>query len=326
MTTVAAAEPSRPSEPAPTAPPVPTRRRRGLSRRGRAWAKVIAGAVVVGGFVLAALWAPLPFSPTESHPLQTFQPPNGTFWFGTDNAGLDVFSRTIAAAKTDVPIALAGVLIAALIGTPLGVLLSLRNKLTETIMRLLDLFQALPLLIVTIVLVAISGGGGGGPTIIIAIALANLPLFIRLVRSEALTVRTLRFIEATEGFGASVWRVSFRHVLPNVAPIALAQFSISSGLAIIVIAALGYLGIGVQPPTPTWGSMINNGAQFLGNGDWWLLTFPAIAISVMVISLNLIADGLRSVLVEPADSSRAARRAARRANANSAAPSDGAAS
>lgn len=282
-----------------------------MTRRSRAVAKIVTGVVMVGGFVLAALFAPLPYSPTASHPLQTFQSPNGRFWFGTDDAGLDVFSRTIAAAKTDVPIALAGVLLAALVGTPLGVLLSMRNRITETIMRLLDLFQALPLLIVTIVLVAISGSSGGRLAIIVAIALANFPLFIRLVRAEALTVRTRRFIEAVEGFGASVWRVSFRHVLPNVMPIALAQFSISSGLAIIVIAALGYLGIGVQPPTPTWGSMINNGAQFLGNGDWWLLTFPAIAISVTVISLNLFADGVRSILAEPADSSRAARRAAR---------------
>jgi len=285
----------------------PSTKRRG-SRRRRAQVKVAIGGVIVAGLVLAALFAPLPFNPTKPNPLDTFRHPGGQHWFGTDDAGLDVFSRTIAAAKTDVPIALAGVLIAAFIGTPLGVLLSARNRLTELVMRLLDLFQALPLLIVTIVLVAVSGGKSPA-AIVIAIALANTPLFIRLVRAEALTVRARRFIEAAEGYGASVWRVAFRHVLPNVAPIALAQFSISSGFAIIVIAALGYLGIGVRPPTPTWGLMINDGAQYIGNGYWWLLTFPAIAISIMVISLNLIADGVRSILTEPADG---ARRSARR--------------
>jgi peptide/nickel transport system permease protein len=297
----------------------PRTRRRPMSRRTKARIKVIAGVIVVGGLVLAALWAPLPYDPTTPHPLDTFRHPGGKFWFGTDDAGLDVFSRTIAAAKTDVPVALAGVLMAGIVGTPLGVLLSIRNKFTELLMRLLDLFQALPLLIVTIVLVAVSGNGGSLLAIIIAIALANTPLFIRLVRAEALTVRARRFVEAAEGFGASMWRVSFRHIMPNVMPIALAQFSISSGFAIIVIAALGYLGIGARPPTPTWGSMINDGAQFIGNGDWWLLTFPAIAISVMVISLNVIADGLRSMLTEPADDGRRARKAAKAARTANAA-------
>ena len=112
-------------------------------------------------------------------------------------------------------------------------------------MRFLDLFQALPLLIVTIVIVAVSGNSGSALAIVVAIALANTPLFIRLVRAESLVVRSRRFIEAAEAFGASRARVAFRHVMPNIAPIVLAQFSISSGFAIIVIAALGYLGIGV---------------------------------------------------------------------------------
>jgi peptide/nickel transport system permease protein len=208
-----------------------------------------------------------------------------------------VFSRTIAAAKTDVPIAIAGVLISGVIGTPLGVLLSTRNRVTEALLRFLDLFQALPLLIVTIVIVAISGNGGSAAAIIVAIALANTPLFIRLVRSESLVVRARRFVEAAEGYGASPWRVSFRHVMPNVAGVALAQLSISSGFAIIVIAALGFLGVGVHPPTPTWGSMINEGSQYVADGKWWLLAFPALAICVCVVCLNLIAEGVRGVLM-----------------------------
>jgi len=299
------------TKPTTTTTTTTTAPRRGTTQRRRARRKLVVGIGIIVVLVLAALFAPLPYDPLEPHPLQTFRRPGGEFWFGTDDAGLDVFSRTIAAAKTDVPIALAGVFLAGFVGTPLGVLLSSRNRATEVFMRLLDLLQALPLLIVTIVLVAVSGNGGGKLAIIIAIALANTPLFIRLVRSEALTVRARRFVEAAEGFGASTWRVSFRHVLPNIVPVALAQFSISSGLAIIVIAALGYLGIGVHPPIPTWGSMINDGAMFLGNGDWWLLTFPALAISVVVISLNMVGDGVRSILTEPADDGRAARRARR---------------
>jgi len=272
---------------------------RSLSSSARA--KIVGGGAFVLLVLLAGLFLPLPHSAVEPRPLETYLPPGPTYWFGTDSAGFDVFSRVIRSARTDIPIALGGVLIACVIGTPLGVILSRTTRFSEFAMRILDVFQAFPLLIILMVLVAVSGNSGDVTIIIGAVGFGNLPLFIRLVRAESMRIRTLRFVDAAEVAGASPLRVSLRHVMPNATPIALAQFSLSAGYAIVLLAALGYLGIGVLPPTPTWGGMINTGAQQLGNGIWWTLAFPAVAISLTVMSLNLVADGIRSWLMDPRD-------------------------
>ena len=160
-------------------------------------------------------------------------------------------------------------------------------------MRALDAFQAFPLLILAIAIVSLTGDRL--ENVIIAIALINVPRFMRLVRSEVLSLRESRFVEAAIAFGASKTRVMFRHLLPNLSGVILAQVSLAAAHAIIVIAALSFLGIGITPPDASWGAMIQSGARNMVSGQWWVVAFPGLAVIVAVTSLNLIADGLDSV-------------------------------
>ena len=160
-------------------------------------------------------------------------------------------------------------------------------------MRALDAFQAFPLLILAIAIVSISGNRL--ENVVIAIALINIPRFMRLVRSEVLSLRESRFAEAAIAIGATKARVMFRHLLPNLTGIILAQVSIAAAHAIIVIAALSFLGIGITPPDASWGAMIQRGARNMTSGQWWVATFPGIAVVTAVASLNLIADGLDDI-------------------------------
>jgi ABC-type dipeptide/oligopeptide/nickel transport system permease component len=249
------------------------------------------GLGTVGLLVLAAFFAPLPYNPTHPYPQYTLVHPGGQFWLGTDSNGYDVLSRVIAAARNDVPIGLAGALIGAVVGTPLGLMVSGTGRRSEVIMRFVDLVQSLPVVLVAVVLAATSQGGSGG--VIAAIALVNAPLFIRIVRAGAMGVKGRRFVEAARAMGASPMRIATRHVLPNVVDLILAQLSISIGFAILAIAALSYLGAGLSLTTPTWGGMINQGAKVLGVGDWWTVVAPAGAIAITVFAFNLVADGLQ---------------------------------
>jgi peptide/nickel transport system permease protein len=267
-----------------------------LSGAGRAalrHAGLIAGAAYVIGMLLAGFFAPLPHSAVNPNPGAIMRPPGATYWFGTDQNGIDVFSRLIAAGRNDIPLAVTGAALALVVGVPIGVFASRSGWLANAFMRLLDLFQSLPLLVVALTIVALAGSHFSD--VVVAISLINVPLFIRLARSEALTVRAHRYIEAVEAMGARDTWVSLRHIVPNILPVVFAQLSLSSGFALLVIAALGYLGIGVQPTTPSWGLMLNGGSQFIGSGQWWILVFPAAAIVLTVLSFNAIARGLHKI-------------------------------
>jgi len=276
-------------------PAPPPKKRLALLRRATesGWLQVGLGLGVVLLFILAAFFAPLPHNPTHPFPDATLVPPSGRFWLGTDSSGFDVFSRVIAAAKNDIPIGLAGALIGAVVGTPLGLAVSSEGRWSEVIMRIVDLFQSLPVVLVAVVLAASSNGGSSG--VIVAIALVNTPLFIRIVRAGAQTIRSQRYVEAARAAGASPSRIAFRHVLPNVIDLVLAQLSISIAFAILAIAALSYLGAGLSLTTPTWGGMISQGASVIGSGAWWTVVPPAVAIAITVLCFNLVADGLQRV-------------------------------
>ena len=255
---------------------------------------MVVGFAVVATFLLAGLFAPLPFDPETIHPESALLPPSSTHWFGTDNNGIDVFSRVIASARLDVTLALAGGFIAAIIGVPLGLLASAGTRTAGWIMQGLDVFQSFPLLVLAIVIVSLTGSSL--KNVVFAIALIETPRFIRLVRSQALTVRAQRYVEAAVAIGASGKRVTFRHVLPNVTATIFAQLSLAVGQAILVIAALSFLGVGIKSPTPSWGAMIRTGSQYVATGDWWLSLFPGLAILVFVVSFNAIAEGLEASL------------------------------
>jgi peptide/nickel transport system permease protein len=252
------------------------------------------GPVILLGLVLAGLFYPLPYSPVRADVSAMSSAPSPQHWFGTDVFGFDVFSRTIAASARDIPLAAAGAVVSLLLGVPLGLVASTKGRLGEFLMRALDAFQSFPLLVLAIAAVVLLGNQLSN--VVVAIAIINVPRFMRLIRSEALAIRESRFIEAATAIGASKPRIMFQHMLPNVIGVILVQFSLAAANAITIIATLSFLGVGVSPPEPTWGSMVQAGARVVANGQWWAVVFPSLAIVLAVAAFNLIAEGFQALL------------------------------
>lgn len=252
------------------------------------------GVAILFAMLAASLLLPLPYNPTSPDATVTLQAPSAAHWFGTDSVGFDVFSRTVAAAARDLPLAFGGALGAALIGVSLGLLATTKGRLSTAIMRSLDAFQAFPLLVLAIAVVTLTGNRL--EMVVLAIIIIEAPRFMRLVRAEGLAIRESRFIEAAEAIGARPRRILFVHLLPNVSGVIAVQLSIATANALMVVAALSFLGIGVSPPDPSWGAMIQAGARQMTTGQWWVSLFPGLAIFASVISLNLIADELDVIL------------------------------
>lgn len=242
-------------------------------------------------FCLAGIWASVPFSPTTPDPNAIGLAPSGHHLFGTDATGFDVFSRVVDAASRDVPIAIAGALLSLVLGVPIGLFAS-GGRIGEVVMRALDGFSALPILV--LVVVAIQLLGGSALDIIFAIAVVNIPRFARLTRAEAVALRSARFVEAAVASGCSPIRIAVHHVFRNAYGVVLVQATLAAANAIGVIAALNYLGVGINPPTPTWGGMIKDGTTLLIDGKWWAAAFPAVAIFLVVVAFNVIADAIES--------------------------------
>jgi peptide/nickel transport system permease protein len=266
-------------------------RRRQILTKATSRPAILVGVGVILALLAAGFWLPLPYSPTAPDPSATSLPPSAAHWFGTDGDGFDVFSRTIASAGRDLPLAVIGTLVSLLVGVPLGLLVSTKGRWPERVMRGLDVFQAFPLVIIAIAIVTLTGNKL--QNVILAVMIINVPRFMRLIRSEALAMRESRFIEAAWAAGATRYRVLVKHILPNVAGVTLAQSSLAAAQAIIVIAALSFLGVGVSPPNPSWGLMIQEGARQMTIGQWWVVAFPGLAVLLTVICFNLIADGLQ---------------------------------
>jgi peptide/nickel transport system permease protein len=244
--------------------------------------------------MLAGFFLPLPYDPITPNVDAIAQPPSAVHWFGTDLTGFDVFSRVIASSSRDLPLSLIGTLMSMLLGVPLGLAASSKGRWGERIMRALDVFQAFPVLILAIAIVTLTGNQL--QNVVLAIMIINIPRFMRLVRSEALPLRDSRFMEAAYAIGCSPLRLMFRHLLPNVLGVIFVQASLTAAYAIIVIASLNFIGIGVSPPLPTWGSMIQSGAQTVSQGDWWMSLFPGLAVFFTVFNLNQVAEGLDEMI------------------------------
>lgn len=251
---------------------------------------LVLGATVLAAMLLAAWFMPLPYDPISPSAASTLQPPSAQHWFGTDSVGFDVFSRTVAAAGRDLPLAFIGAIAAAVIGVLLGLLATTKGRFSNLMMRALDAFQAFPLLVLAIAIVTLTGNRL--EMVIFAIIIIEVPRFMRLVRSEGLAIRESRFIEAAEAIGAKPSRILLVHLLPNVSGVIAVQLSIATANALLVIAALSFLGIGVSPPDPSWGAMIQAGARQMTTGQWWVSLFPGLAVFVAVVCLNLVADEL----------------------------------
>lgn len=268
-------------------------------RRATSFARRNGGAVIGAGIlaalVLLGFFLPLPYDPLRSVPEALLTtPPSRTHWFGTDTFAFDVFSRTVLAASNDIPVAAAGVLLSLLLGVPLGLFASAKGRTGEYLMRGVDAFQSFPILILAIAAVVLLGNESSN--VVAAIAIINVPRFMRIIRSEALSIRESRYIEAAVAIGASKVRIMFRHLLPNVTGIILVQMSLAAANALVIITTLSFLGIGVSPPNPTWGSMIQEGARVLTQGHWWIAFFPSVAIFISVAAFNLIADSSQNAI------------------------------
>lgn len=255
---------------------------------------LVIGAGIAALMLIVCFAYPTPYNPREVNPSWILLHPSSHHLFGTDSNGSDVFSRVLAGGRTDLPLAIGGGVVAGLIGVPLGLLASGGGKGSELILRTLDVVQSFPLLVVALVVVALAGNHL--QNVIFAIAFVNAPQFIRLIRNSALHLRASRFVEAAIASGASKGRVTFRHILPNMSGIILAQTSLAIGTGVLVVAALSFLGLGVAPGTPSWGAMIRLGYQDIVTGQWWTSLFPGLAIVIFVVAMNTAAEGLERLL------------------------------
>jgi len=257
------------------------------------------GAAIVVLVVLAALLAPLiaPFphdAGTATNPVDGLLTPGGRHLFGTDEVGRDVLSRVLYGARTSLRIAVEVIAIAILVGMPLGVVAGYVGGLVDdVIMRVTDVFLAFPALLLALALASVLTPSVGNAAI--AIAVTWWPWYTRLIRAQAATVAASGFVTAARALGVSHVRILLRHVLPNAAAPVIVQASLDFGGVILTAAALSYLGLGAQDPTPEWGLMVSQG-QSLFTTNWWVVTFPGAAILVTALGFNLLGDGLRTLL------------------------------
>ena len=256
------------------------------------------GFAIIGVMLALVVLAPYlaSYDPLEANPNDILQPPSMAHWFGTDSSGLDIYSRVLYAPRVDMVIAVAGVLLGVVIGCPLGVFVGYypTRFLSTLIMRAMDFMQSLPVFIMAMSIVAALGQDV--TNVIYVLTLFKTPIFVRLMRSEALSLREIEYIEAARCVGNSTLRIVFRHLLPNSLAPALVQLSVSIGASILLTAGLSFIGAGVRVPTPEWGLMIASGAQNMITGQWWIAFFPGVAMSLAVLGFALVGDSLREVL------------------------------
>ncbi len=257
---------------------------------------VLAGLVMVLGLILLAALADLvaPYDPIANNVRAALQPPSSFYYFETDRFGRDVFSRVIHGSRLSLFVALVSVLISASIGVTLGLVSGYyRGWIDNLIGRVMDVFFSFPALLLAIGVAAMLGPGLNNA--IIAIAVVYSPLFGRVVRGPVLVERGKEYVEAARVLGAPNWRIVRRHVLPNAATPIVVQASLSVAFAILAEASLSFLGLGIQPPEPSWGSMINAGRGYLQQAPW-IVFGPGAALFITVLGLNFVGDGLRDAL------------------------------
>ena len=242
---------------------------------------------------LAAPWL-APYDPLATSWSAIRKAPSAAHWFGTDEIGRDVLSRVIFGARASLLAGVVSVLISLSIGVPIGLLAGYAGGKTDLLIsRITDAMLACPFLILAIALAAFLG-----PSLtnaMIAIGISATPVFIRLTRGQALAVKAEDFILAARAVGNPPWRIAVRHVLPNVAPPLIVQATLAIAAAVIAEASLSFLGLGQQPPAPSWGSMLNTAKNYVDNAPW-MAVWPGLSIFLLVLSFNLVGDGLRDAL------------------------------
>lgn len=263
------------------------------------------GYIIVLLIIIIAIFAPLfaPFDPIKSDAKNYLKSPQWPYLMGTDATGMDVFSRVLYAPRVDLAIALLGTLLSAVIGVILGAIAGFYDGSGKVsgfgsafIMRSADVVQAFPVFVFAIAVVAVLGQSI--QSLVMAIAFVNAPIYLRLMRSQCLSIRRMRYVEAAYVAGTSDFKIIVAHVIPNsIAPL-LAQLSVNIGWAILLTSALSFIGAGVEAPTPEWGSMISMGFQNIVTGHWWPSIFPGLALAVTVLGFALVGSSIE-ILADP---------------------------
>jgi len=265
--------------------------RRLLRRKG-----AVFGLFVIALLVAAALLAPLisPYDPSSQTWSAVRKAPSALHWFGTDDVGRDVLARVIYGAQASLMAGIISVAIAIALGVPAGLIAGYVGGFVDALFgRITDAMLACPFLILAIALAAFLGPSLGNA--MIAIGITTTPIFVRLTRAQVMAVKVEDYVEAARAVGNPHWRIALVHILPNILPALLVQATLSLAAAIIAEAALSFLGLGQQPPAPSWGSMLNAAQRFLVNAPW-MAVWPGLAIFLAVLSFNLVGDGLRDAL------------------------------
>ncbi len=247
--------------------------------------------------VLCAIFGPLlaPYDPLASDTAAALQAPSSAHWFGTDQLGRDILSRVISATRLDLGIAVFSVALVFLLGGLSGVAAGFYGGWTDRIVgRIADTIMAFPLFVLAMGIVAALGNTV--TNIVIATAIINYPLYVRVARAEANVRRDAGFVQAARLCGNSEGRIVLTQILPNVMPIMVVQMSLTMGYAILNAAGLSFIGLGVRPPMAEWGIMVAEGAAFMVSGEWWIAFFPGAALMIAVFCFNLLGDGLRDIV------------------------------
>jgi peptide/nickel transport system permease protein len=284
---------NRPTLAAPTKPASPGRRalRRMLRRR-----PAMVGLAVVVAFIVLALFAPwiAPNDPVATSWSAIRKAPSAAHWFGTDEIGRDVLSRVVFGTRASLLAGVVSVSISLLLGVPIGLVAGFAGGAVDALIsRLTDAFLACPFLILAIALAAFLG-----PSLtnaMIAIGVSATPIFVRLTRAQVINVKVEDYVEAARALGNPPWRIALRHVLPNVTAPLIVQATLAIAAAVIAEASLSFLGLGQQPPEPSWGSMLNTAKNYVDQAPW-MAVWPGLAIFALVLAFNLLGDGLRDAL------------------------------
>ncbi|MGK9165105.1 ABC transporter permease [Inquilinus limosus] len=253
------------------------------------------GLVILAVLVLAAATAPwiTAYAPQKLSIVNRLKPPDLAHWFGTDEFGRDVFTRVIYGGRLSLFVGFAVVILSSLLGIVLGLVAGFFRPADKVVARVIDAMMAFPDILLAISLVAALGPSL--VNVIVALGIVYTPRLARIVRASTLVIRELPFVEAARALGVSTWRIVTAHVLRNLWSPILVQGTFIFAYAILAEAGLSFLGVGVSPEIPTWGTMINAGQQYMGSADW-MMVFPGLAIVLSVVSLQMVGDGLRDIL------------------------------
>ncbi|MDW8124186.1 MAG: ABC transporter permease [Geminicoccaceae bacterium] len=280
------------AEPLPVAEPVP---QRGIAFWLRRYPTVAAGLVILTLMVLVAVFAPwiANADPGQINPRNRLRPPSATHWFGTDHLGRDVFARAIYGTRVSLFVGFSVALLSTAIGLSVGLVSGFLRRLDAVVMRVMDGLMAIPAILLAIAMISLSRASIR--TVIVAITIPEIPRMVRLVRSVVLTLREQLFIDAAVSLGAGLGRILSVHILPNTLAPVVVQATYVCASAIIIEAILSFLGAGTPPDIPSWGNMMAEGRTYVLVG-WWLLLFPGLFLSLVVLAVNLLGDGLRETL------------------------------